>query len=57
MDASRNRRKRDPARRAWYARYRQWRFARHFGFITGLSKTQTVEANLRVPVTLGMSEP
>ena len=33
VDASRPRRKKDPARRAWYARYRQWRFARHYGFV------------------------
>ena len=38
MDASRSRRKRDPARRAWYARYRQWRFARHYGFLTTIDK-------------------
>ncbi|QDV36821.1 hypothetical protein ElP_47500 [Tautonia plasticadhaerens] len=36
MDASRARRTRDPARRAWYARYRQWRFARHYGFLERL---------------------
>ncbi|WP_161602201.1 hypothetical protein [Tautonia marina] len=38
MDATRSRRKRDPARRAWYARYRQWRFARHYGFLATISK-------------------
>ena len=32
MDATRERRIRDRARRAWYARHRQWRFARHLGF-------------------------
>ncbi len=33
MDAHRSRRTRDEARRAWYAYYRQVRFARFFGFI------------------------
>jgi hypothetical protein len=33
MDAQRSRRTRDKARRAWYAYYRQVRFARLFGFI------------------------
>jgi hypothetical protein len=32
MDATRTRRVRDRARQAWYARHRQWRFARHLGF-------------------------
>ena len=32
MDATRPRRFRDSARRAWYARWRCVRFARHFGF-------------------------
>jgi hypothetical protein len=33
MDAHRSRRTRDQARKAWYAYYRQVRFARWFGFI------------------------
>ncbi|MGC8644361.1 MAG: hypothetical protein ACP5XB_31245 [Isosphaeraceae bacterium] len=33
MDAQRSRRTRDKARKAWYAYYRQVRFARLFGFI------------------------
>ena len=33
MDAQRSRRTKDQARRAWYAYYRQVRFARWFGFI------------------------
>jgi hypothetical protein len=33
MDAQRSRRTKDRARRAWYAYYRQVRFARWFGFI------------------------
>ena len=32
MDATRARRTRDRARQAWYARQRQWRFARFLGF-------------------------
>ena len=32
MDATRSRRTRDQARQGWYARYRQWRFARYLGF-------------------------
>jgi hypothetical protein len=32
MDATRARRGRDRARRIWYARHRQWRFARYLGF-------------------------
>jgi hypothetical protein len=32
MDATRSRRTRDSARRAWYASWRCRRFARHFGF-------------------------
>ncbi len=35
MDATRARRTRDQARQAWYARYRQWRFARYLGFGVG----------------------
>jgi hypothetical protein len=34
MDATRARRTRDRARQAWYARHRQWRFARFLGFLT-----------------------
>jgi hypothetical protein len=34
MDATRARRTRDQARQAWYARHRQWRFARFLGFLT-----------------------
>jgi hypothetical protein len=33
MDARRSRRTRDPARKSWYAYYRQVRFARWFGYI------------------------
>ena len=33
MDAHRSRRTRDQARKAWYAYYRQVRFARWFGLI------------------------
>jgi hypothetical protein len=36
MDATRARRTRDRARQGWYARYRQWRFARYLGFADGL---------------------
>ena len=32
MDGTRLRRTRDRARRAWYAGWRQYRFARHYGF-------------------------
>jgi hypothetical protein len=35
MDATRARRTRDQARQGWYARYRQWRFARYLGFAVG----------------------
>ena len=35
MDATRARRTRDRARQGWYARYRQWRFARYLGFAVG----------------------
>ncbi len=35
MDATRARRTRDRARQGWYARYRQWRFARYLGFPMG----------------------
>ena len=35
MDATRARRTRDRARQAWYARHRQWRFARYLGVLTG----------------------
>jgi hypothetical protein len=41
MDSHRRRRTKDDARKAWYAHYRQVRFARWFGFIpetTGLDK-------------------
>jgi len=33
MDATRARRTRDRARQSWYARHRQWRFARFLGFV------------------------
>ena len=33
MESHRSRRTRDQARKAWYAHYRQVRFARWFGFI------------------------
>ncbi len=33
MEAHRNRRTKDPARKHWYAYYRQVRFARWFGLI------------------------
>lgn len=36
MDATRARRTRDRARQGWYARYRQWRFARYLGFGEGV---------------------
>ena len=32
MDGSRKRRTKDPARKSWYARHRQARFARWLGF-------------------------
>jgi hypothetical protein len=32
-DGTRRRRTRDAVRQAWYARYRQLRWALHFGFI------------------------
>ncbi len=35
MDGSRARRTRDRTRRAWYASWRQYRFARHYGFLSG----------------------
>jgi len=35
MDGTRARRTRDRARRAWYAGWRQYRFARHYGFVSG----------------------
>ena len=35
MDARRSRRTRDQVRRAWYAYYRQVRFARWLGFLKG----------------------
>lgn len=38
MEAHRRRRTRDQARKAWYAYYRQVRFARWFGFIGGQVK-------------------
>ena len=33
MDATRSRRRRDPARQTWYASHRQRRFARFMGFV------------------------
>jgi hypothetical protein len=35
MDGSRRRRTKDPARKLWYAWYRQVRFARWLGFADG----------------------
>jgi len=42
MDATRARRTRDRARQGWYARYRQWRFARYLGFADGLEAPITL---------------
>lgn len=53
MDASRSRRRRDPARQAWYARYRQWRFARHYGFLPGNTRSQPVVLVDRPTTTSG----
>ena len=38
MDATRARRTRDRVRQAWYARWRQLRFARHLGFASDTSR-------------------
>jgi hypothetical protein len=44
MDATRTRRVRDRARQDWYARHRQWRFARHLGFVgAGLARREVAE--------------
>ncbi len=40
MDGSRARRIRDRARRAWYAGWRQYRFARHHGFLSGTTTSR-----------------
>ena len=48
-DGTRRRRTRDEARRAWYARYRQFRFALHLGFLAphaGAVRTVTPSSGL-----------
>jgi hypothetical protein len=40
MDGTRARRIRDRARRAWYAGWRQYRFARHYGFLSGTTTSR-----------------
>jgi hypothetical protein len=49
MDATRARRTRDRARQGWYARHRQWRFARYLGFVVGPAP---ITAVIAVPVCL-----
>ena len=44
MDATRARRTRDRARQSWYARHRQWRFARFLGFGGGIEVSPRVDA-------------
>ena len=48
MDATRTRRTRDQARQGWYARHRQWRFARYLGFPAGpeIAITATISVQL-----------
>jgi hypothetical protein len=59
MDAQRSRRTKDEARKAWYAYYRQVRFARWFGFIEDdadlslLFRNSTVPDDTRVHGPLG----
>ncbi len=64
MDAQRSRRTRDQARKAWYAYYRQVRFARWFGFVgidtdlnlvfgtKAIPSQPTIQSNLDNPVTV-----
>jgi hypothetical protein len=54
MDAQRSRRTRDEARKAWYAYYRQVRFARWFGFI---EPDADLNLLLRNPTTQHQSPP
>jgi hypothetical protein len=54
MDATRPRRTRDRARQAWYARHRQWRFARFLGLLT--SSGRAAEQSVSVHFSKDFSE-
>jgi hypothetical protein len=54
MDATRARRTRDRARQGWYARYRQFRFARYLGFIDGPEPLFAAVAAARTPFATGL---
>jgi hypothetical protein len=57
MDATRTRRTRDQARQGWYARHRQWRFARYLGFPAGpeiaITATITMQLSAKVRAAIG----
>lgn len=42
MDGERARRTRDRAQHAWYVGWRQYRFARHYGFVSGATTSDAV---------------
>lgn len=54
MDATRTRREKDPARRAWYACFRQRRWARHLGFLAAFPAE---DAALAVGRKIGLTNP
>jgi hypothetical protein len=47
MDATRRRRTRDRARRRWYARERQRRFARFMGFVSGVPAAPRADLSVK----------
>ena len=49
MDATRARRTRDRARQSWYARHRQWRFARFLGFGGGVQAPRNPAPDIKWP--------
>jgi hypothetical protein len=63
MDGSRSRRRKDRARQAWYARHRQFRFARWMGFTgadggPGSSEVPSEQGGRRgVPIVTGLPIP
>jgi hypothetical protein len=59
MDGTRARRTRDRARQGWYARHRQWRFARFLGFpvgpeahVAGMSAARSPSAKVRPTIAM-----
>ena len=53
MDATQARRARDRAWKVWYARHRQWRFARHLGLVGAAPAPHAVAGIVGRPGSVG----